>query len=43
MEHAEAAIAKQWHSKQVSAAKNQHATTVELLKVVFSMWSVPTL
>jgi hypothetical protein len=33
----------QWHSRQVSAAKNQHATTEELLEAVFSVWPVLSL
>jgi hypothetical protein len=30
-------IARQWHSKHISGAMNNHATKCELLGVVFSM------
>jgi hypothetical protein len=43
VEREEAAIAMQQHSEHVSAAMNQHATTEELLEVVFSVWSTPRL
>jgi phosphosulfolactate phosphohydrolase-like enzyme len=38
-----AVIAVQWHGKHVSAATNQHATIEEVLKMVFSLQSVPRL
>jgi hypothetical protein len=33
----EAAIARQWLSRHISAATNQHAAIAELLEVVFSV------
>jgi hypothetical protein len=39
----ELVIARQRHSKHVSAAMNQYATTKEMLEVVFSVWSAPRL
>jgi hypothetical protein len=36
-------IARQRHGKHVSEVSNNHATTKELLEVVFSMRSVPRL
>jgi hypothetical protein len=36
-------IARQWHSKHISAVRNNHATTEESLEAVFSMRSVPRL
>jgi hypothetical protein len=34
---------KQQHSKHITTATNQHATTEELLEIIFSMWSMPLL
>jgi hypothetical protein len=34
----EVVVARQCHSKHVSAATNQHTTTEEWLEVAFSMW-----
>jgi hypothetical protein len=36
----ETAIARQWRGKHVSTATNKHASTEELLEVVFSAQSV---
>jgi hypothetical protein len=36
-------IARQWHSKYVSTAMNQHTTIQELLETTFSMQSMPKL
>jgi hypothetical protein len=36
----EVAIARQWLSRHISAATNQHVTIAELMEVVFSVWSM---
>jgi hypothetical protein len=43
VEQEEAAVARHWRGKHVSAATNQHATIEELLEAVFSVQSVPGL
>lgn len=41
MEHADVAIARQWHTKHVSVAMDMRAIIEELLEAVFSTWSMP--
>jgi primase-polymerase (primpol)-like protein len=36
----EASVARQWLSKYIPATMNTHATTEELLDVLFYMWFV---
>jgi hypothetical protein len=40
MEHANVAIARQWHTKHVSMAVDMNAITEELLEAVFAPWSM---
>jgi hypothetical protein len=35
VEQEDAAVARQWNCKQISAATNKHVTTEELLEIVF--------
>jgi hypothetical protein len=41
VEKVEAVIARTWHGKHVSAARNQYARIEKLLEAMISMWSMP--